>query len=172
MFLHCRRALRRERLFLACLFVFSALAVPVFGQTLADPAPPRAGSAVPPDKPWYQDLSFNGLVSTSLVVNFNTPASRTNQFRVFDADDRSFKLDVFEFDVQRAISTPGQAGFRADFTFGSSVSKVTAAAGLFRDDDGQAGDFDIHQAFPRISRPSARDSGSMPASSSRTSATR
>ena len=156
MFLHCRRALPRGRHFLAFLFVFSLLAVPVFGQTPADSAPPPAGSVVPPDKPWYQDLSFNGLVSTSFVVNFNTPASRTNQYRIFDADDRSFKLDVFELDVQRAISTPGQAGFRADLTFGSSVSKVTAAAGLFRDDDGQAGDFDIHQAFASYIAPFGR----------------
>lgn len=156
MFLHCRRALHRGRLFLACLFAFSALAVPVFGQTPADPAPPPAGSAVPPDKPWYQDLSFNGLVSTSFVVNFNTPASRTNQFRVFDADDRSFTLDVLELVVQRAISSPGQFGFRADLAFGSSVPKVTAAAGLFRNDEGQAGDFDLQQAFASYIAPVGR----------------
>jgi hypothetical protein len=156
MFLHCRRAPRRERLISMCLFVFSFLAVSVFGQTPADQTPPAAGSAVPPDKPWYEDISFNGLVSTSVVANLNTPASRTNQFRVFDADDRTFKLDVFELDIQRAISSRGQVGFRADLTFGSSVSKVTAAAGLFRDDEGQAGDFDIHQAFASYIAPVRR----------------
>lgn len=146
MFIPYHRAPRRGLFILAWLFVF-CLAVSVFGQTPPGASPPAAGSAAPPDKPWYQDLSFNGLVSTSFVVNANTPASRTNQLRVFDADDRSFKLDILELVVQRAIASPNQVGFRADLTFGSSVSKVTAAAGLFRDDQGKAGDFDIHQAF-------------------------
>ncbi|MGZ8771713.1 MAG: outer membrane beta-barrel protein [Aeromicrobium sp.] len=154
MFIHRRRAPRRERLILTYIFVFSCRAVSAFGQPPADPTPP-ASSPVP-DKPWYQDLSFNGLLSTSLVVNLNTPTSRTNQFRVFDADDRSFTLDVLELVVQRATSSPGQFGFRADFEVGSSVPKLTAAAGLFRDDQGQAGDFDIQQALVSYIAPLGR----------------
>jgi hypothetical protein len=131
---------------LACACVHAA-AQPAFAQAV--PAP--TGQAAPPadsqPEPWYKQISLNGLVSASYVGNFNSPPSRKNQFRVFDADADTFKMDVAELDIQRSVSSPGDAGFRLDLTFGSSVSKVTAAAGLFRDADGVAGDFDVHQAF-------------------------
>jgi hypothetical protein len=137
---------RRGYLIVPWLFVL-LLAGPLLAQTPPDPTPPPTGSPVPHDKPWYQELSLNGFVSSSVVVNVNAPASRTNQYRVFDVDDRSFTLDVVELVVQRAVSSPERIGFRVDVTFGSSVSKVTAAAGLFRDEEGKAGDFDVHQAY-------------------------
>ncbi len=46
-----------------------------------------------------------------------------------------------------ASAEPGDAGFRADLTVGTSVPRVTAALGLFRDESGQAGDVDVQQAF-------------------------
>jgi hypothetical protein len=120
-----------------------------------DPAGQAPAAATPPT-PWYQTISINGLVSTSYVVNFNTPASRTNQFRIFDADDRTADLDVVELVLQRPVATPGDVGFRADLTFGSSVPRATAALGLFRDESGEAGDFDIQQAFLSYVVPAGR----------------
>jgi hypothetical protein len=110
------------------------------------PGDPPAQPATPPTTPWYQAISVNGLVSASYEANFNNPASRTNQFRVFDTDEGSATLDEVELVVQRAISSPGQAGFRVDLTLGT-MSRVTAAAGLFRDASGEAGDLDMRQAF-------------------------
>jgi Putative beta-barrel porin-2, OmpL-like. bbp2 len=120
---------------------------PAFAQAAGDPAGQPPAASTPPQTPWYQTISLNGLVSTSYVVNFNSPASRTNQFRIFDTDERTFTLDVVELVVQRPVSKPGDAGFRVDMAFGSSVPHVTAALGLFRDLSGRAGDFDVQQAF-------------------------
>ena len=133
----------------ACTALMSAVlwSPPAFARQAGDPAGQSPAPAAPPPIPWYQTVSFNGLVSTSYVANFNAPASRTNQFRVFDSTDRTMALDVVELVVQRTVSQPGDAGFRADLTFGTSVPRVTAALGLFRDASGQAGDFDVQQAF-------------------------
>src|SRR6185436_13237563 len=79
--------------------------------------------------------------------NFNRPASRTNQFRVFDQRDNTFTFDQFELVAQKAAAERGEAGFRADLSFGSSVPHVTASSGLFRDEDGSADDVDLQQAF-------------------------
>ncbi|TMQ69103.1 MAG: porin [Candidatus Eisenbacteria bacterium] len=70
-----------------------------------------------------------------------------NTLRVFDFDDQSFKLDVFELVAQRPASKARESGFRADVVLGSSVPRVSAAAGLFRDDAGMAGDLDLQQAY-------------------------
>jgi hypothetical protein len=145
-----RRPGRLDRLLLAA--VLAGAAMPLLAATASAQAPAAAAAqadppAAPAPDPWYKQISVNGLVSASYVDNFNSPRSRTNQFRVFDADSGTFKMDVAELVLQRAVSSPGDAGFRIDLTFGSSVSKVTAAAGLFRDENGVAGDLDIHQAF-------------------------
>jgi hypothetical protein len=71
--------------------------------------------------PWYQAVALNGLLSTSFTHNFNRPDSRTNQFRVFDFDDGSLKLDVVELVVQKPAAERGQAGFRLDATDRSNV---------------------------------------------------
>jgi hypothetical protein len=84
----------------------------------------------------------NGFLSTSYSHNFNEPPSGTNQFRVFDFDDNSFKVDVAEIVIQKAVSGPGEGGFRIDAVAGSSVPRVSASAGLF-----QGQDFDLQQAF-------------------------
>src|SRR5262245_38037422 len=107
-----------------------------------------AQSAVPPTEPaWIQEVTLNGFLSTSYSYNFNRPASGTNQFRVFDVNENTFALDEFELVVQKAVAKPRDTGFRVDVTMGSSVPHVTASAGLFRDDSGNAGDLDVHQAF-------------------------
>ncbi len=97
--------------------------------------------------PWYQSVQLDGFLETSYSYNFNRPDSRTNTLRVFDFDDQSFKLDVFELVAQRPASKPRESGFRADVVCGSSVPRVSAAVGLFRDDAGIAGDLDLQQAY-------------------------
>jgi len=107
---------------------------------LAAQAPPSH-----PD-PGHQAIELHGLVSTSFSYNFNEPASRTNQFRVFDYDDDAFRIDLVELVVQRPVAAPGDFGFRVDFTAGP-VSRIVASRGLFRDSAGEGQDIDIHQAY-------------------------
>jgi putative OmpL-like beta-barrel porin-2 len=120
-----------------------AVAAAVAGGTLGAPGA-GAGSA---PLPWYEAIRIDGFMSGSYSYNFNRPDSRTNTLRVFDFDDQSFKLDALELVAQRAASHPRETGFRADLVFGSSVPRVSAAAGLFRDDTGTAGDLDLQQAY-------------------------
>jgi len=129
-------------------------AQPVLAQPPLEPAAQAASPPAP--APWYAQISVNGLVSASYVGNFNSPQSGTNQFRVFDTRSDTFALDVAELVVQRSASSPGDAGFRVDLTFGSLIPKVTAAAGLFRDDNGVAGSFDLQQAFFSYIAPAGR----------------
>lgn len=96
---------------------------------------------------WLREVTLDGFLSTSYSHNFNLPDSRMNQLRVFDFDDASFKLDVFELVVQKPASKQRESGFRVDFAVGSSVPRVSASAGLFRDGTGRAGDLDVHQAY-------------------------
>jgi len=112
---------------------------------LADPAGADSTRAGAPA--WPGDVSVNGFLSAGYSYNFNTPPSGTNQFRVFDFDDRTFKLDVFEMVVQKKASKPREAGFRVDVTLGSSIPRVTVSSGLFRDPSGQAEDIDLQQAY-------------------------
>lgn len=109
------------------------------------PAPTPAPTPVP--KPWYEEIAVNGFLSNSYEYNFNRPASGTNQFRVFDFDDNSIKVDVAEVVLQKAVAKPGELGFRVDAVAGGSIPRVSAAAGLFRDASGKAQDFDLQQAF-------------------------
>lgn len=148
----------RARVF-ARLFTMAALACGCLGATshsvMAQPTPAPASPPAAP-APWYAQISVNGLVSASYVGNVNSPPSGTNQFRVFDTRSDTFALDVAELVVQRSASSPGDAGFRVDLTFGSLIPKVTAAAGLFRDDNGVAGSFDLQQAFFSYIAPAGR----------------
>jgi hypothetical protein len=112
------------------------------------PATARAtDESAPKTPPWFEELALDGFVSTSWSYNRNAPDSRTNRFRVFDFDDNSFKLDVFEMVAQVPVAKPRDAGFRVDLAVGSSVPRVTASAGLFRDASGAAQDLDLQQAF-------------------------
>lgn len=97
--------------------------------------------------PWYEQITVNGMVSTSFHYNFNRPDSRTNGFRVFDTSESTFLIDVAELAVQKAATAPGEAGFSIHMTAGSSIPRVTASTGMFRDAAGQGQDFDVHQAL-------------------------
>lgn len=108
----------------------------------------RARAEEPPAPKWYEEITVNGLASASWSYNFNGPASGTNQYRVFDFDDNSIKVDVVDLVIQKAVSKPGDAGFRVDAAAGASIPRMTAASGLFRDPaTGKAEDFDLQQAY-------------------------
>jgi hypothetical protein len=91
---------------------------------------------------WFEEIAVNGFVSASYSYNFNKPETGTNQLRVFDFDDNSFKLDVATLTIQKAASKAGEAGFRVDLSAGGSLPRIEAAYGLF-----QGEDFDVKQAF-------------------------
>ncbi len=125
----------------------AGLASVAYGQEAPPPTPTPVPAPTPPPKPWYEEIAMNGFLSTSHSYNLNRPPSGTNQFRVFDFDDNSIKVDVAEVVLQKAAAKPGEAGFRLDAVAGSSIPRVSAAAGLFRDASGKVQDFDLQQAF-------------------------
>jgi hypothetical protein len=97
------------------------------------------------------DITFHGFVSGSYSYNFNTPDSGQNQLRVFDFDDNTFKIDVAEVVLEKTVPDSGNVGFRVDFVAGSSIPRIIASAGLFRDPDtGEAEDFDLEQAYVSV----------------------
>lgn len=107
-----------------------------------------AATALLSPRPSPAQVELHAFVSTGYSYNFNQPPSRTNQLRVFDVDDNSFRLDVAEIVAQKVAARSGEAGFRVDVVAGSSIPRVSAAAGLFRDPaTGEAEDIDLQQAF-------------------------
>ncbi len=111
----------------------------------ARPAPAaEGGSAQVPA--WLDGLALNGFLSSSYSYGFNRPDAHTNQFRVFDSADNNFTLALFELVLQRAVATPGEAGFRVDLALGSSVPRASSSRGLFRTDS-TAEDIDLQQVF-------------------------
>lgn len=126
---------------LLILFVMAGvLAVPARAQD-------AGGQTASADNGWWKDITLNAFVSAAYSYNFNKPDEQTNQFRVFDFDDNSFKLDVFELVLQRPVANAGDAGFRVDLEAGASIPRITASAGLFRNADGTGEDFDVQQAY-------------------------
>ena len=99
------------------------------------------------EKTWYESITINGFLSASYSYNFNKPLSNQNQYRSFDFDNNTFKIDVAELLLQKPVNKINEAGFKVDFTAGSSIPRVIASQGLFRDKNGKANDFDIPQAY-------------------------
>jgi hypothetical protein len=60
----------------------------------------------------------------------NTPTSRLNSYRVFDADDNTFNVDVAELVLQKTVAKTGDAGFRMDLEVGSAIPEKTQSYGL------------------------------------------
>jgi hypothetical protein len=114
------------------LILICLLSAPVPAWAQDPPAAAQAANPAGTQPPWYHDLAVNAFLSVAYSYNFNAPASRTNQFRVFDFDDRSFKLDAAEMVVQKPVSTSGEVGFRVDAMVGASIPRVTAVAGYAR----------------------------------------
>ena len=98
-------------------------------------------------RPWYETITVNGFVSSSYSYNFNRPLFSVNGYRVFDFEDKSFKVDVAELVLQKPTPRAGDAGFRVDVAAGGSIPRVSAAAGLFRDSFGNGQDIDLQQAY-------------------------
>jgi hypothetical protein len=122
---------------------FLAFAADVVPPAVLPPNPPvPAPAPAPAPKPWFEEISVNAFVSASYSYNFNRPDSGTNQLRVFDFDDNTFKVDVAEIVLQKAVGKPGDAGFRVDFEAGSSIPRVSSSYGLL-----QGQDVDLQQAF-------------------------
>ncbi len=91
---------------------------------------------------FFTDILANAFVSLGYTYNINTPTSRLNGFRVFDADVNTFGVDVAELVLQKTVSKVGETGFRADFEVGSAIPQKTQAYGL---SVGQSAD--LQQAF-------------------------
>jgi hypothetical protein len=112
------------------------------------PGPARAQDSHPAAKPWYETIGVHGFLAASWEYNFNQPDSQLNRLRVFDLYDRTFELDVAELAVERPAVDANDVGFRVDFAVGSTVPRVSAARGLFRDPaTGEAEDIDLQQAY-------------------------
>ena len=134
---------------------FAAVLVPALAAAQEAP-PPDTTVVVEAPRPWYDALSVNGFASIGFTFNANRPADESNQLRVFDGSEGTIAIDVVELVVQKPASSPGDAGFRIDLTAGSSLPHITASAGLFRDEDGNAEDFDLQQAFVSYIAPVGR----------------
>lgn len=131
-----------SRLFLLAPLGLSLVSPVAFAEERPVPPDPTPATTAPPAPKWYDDIAVNGYLEASYSYNFNRPDSGTNQFRVFDFDDNTFKLDVVTLTLQKAVAKPGDAGFRVDFDAGASIPKVSAAYGMF-----QGQDFDVKQAY-------------------------
>ena len=90
---------------------------------------------------WYEAITVNTFMSLGYSYNFNKPDTEKNQFRVFDVEDNTFKVDVVELSVKKDVHGAGVAGFRFDLTAGSSIPKVARSGGM------DIGDLDFHQMF-------------------------
>src|SRR5262245_16175496 len=101
---------------LACVARPRAAAAAEDGAAPADSAGPPASAPA-----WLGEVTLDGFLTASFSYNFNRPASGTNQLRVFDFDDNTFKLDVFELVAQKPAVNRRDAGFRVDLTVGSSI---------------------------------------------------
>jgi hypothetical protein len=124
---------------------------------LAAASPFAQGPSPEGERPWYQTITYNALAEASYTYNFNRPDSGFNQYRAFDYNDHQLELDQVQLVVQRAVEKPGAVGFRLDMAAGTTVPKVIAAYGLFRNTDtGESQDFDIPQAYLTFIAPVGR----------------
>lgn len=109
--------------------------------------PSENARAADAPKSWFQQITINAFASVGYTWNFNDPFSKTNQYRAFDYDHNSIRIDSAELIVQKAVANPGEYGFRIDVAFGAAA-RIAAARGLFRDiSTGNALDIDLQQAF-------------------------
>jgi hypothetical protein len=121
---------------------------PAVALTTAEPAAAEAEVVAEAPASWYDSIAVHAFASVAYTFNANRPESDSNGVRVFDAKTDSISLDVVELVLERPVGDPGSAGFRFDLTAGSSIPKLAASSGLFRDPDtGDAEDFDLQQAF-------------------------
>ena len=101
-------------------------------KALAPPAPPPVAASVPaaPAPGVLSDIQVNAFASFGYSYNMNTPANRQSSYRVFDADDNSFNIDVAEVVLQKSVARSGDAGFRLDLEVGGAIPEKEQAYGL------------------------------------------
>ncbi len=108
-------------------------------------APPARAADAPPAP---RAVKLNGYFSASYNVNDNRPVGDASQLRVFDTITNRPIVDIAELVVHYDAANPGEFGFRIDAGVGSGIPPVTAATGMFRDEDtGHAHNYDVQQAF-------------------------
>lgn len=69
-------------------------------------------------------VTLSGLIDLYYSLNFNHPASRTNQLRNFDVKANQFSLNMAKLTLEHA---PAPAGFRVDLGFGRAFDIVHGA---------------------------------------------
>ena len=70
------------------------------------------------------EIDFSGLVDGYYSLNFNHPASRTNQLRNFDVKANQFSLNMAKLTLEHAADP---VGFRVDLGFGRAFDIVHGA---------------------------------------------
>ncbi|MBI4877982.1 MAG: porin [Acidobacteria bacterium] len=116
-----------------CLFLGLAMTVS------AETVPASLWSAGP--------IDFSGLVDGYYSLNFNHPASRTNQLRNFDVKANQFSLNMAKLTLEHAADP---VGFRVDLGFGRAFDMVHSG----EKDRGVINNFE--QVFVSLKPPKAR----------------
>ena len=84
-----------------------------------------AGSSAIAAPAWSAgEISFSGLVDGYYSLNFNHPASQTNQLRNFDVKANQFSLNMAKLTMEHAAEP---VGFRVDLGFGKAFDLVHGA---------------------------------------------
>ncbi len=123
--------------------------IAITGAAIAPPpvvhAQDTSGAASAEKKPpsWFEEITLNSFLSFRYSYNLDVPDSKTNALRVFDGEDNTFIVDVFELAIQKPAVNQGEVGFCCHLTAGSSVPKVERSSGM------DMGDLDFHQMFVR-----------------------
>ena len=102
-----------------------------------------------------KDIKVHGFASSSYSYNFNKPSNRTNNLRVYDFDDNSFKFDNAELVLQKEATDIGDVGFRLDLTYGFSGPQVNKSTGgpSVSGTDVTDDDFDLQIGFVQYNAP-------------------
>jgi hypothetical protein len=103
----------------------------------------------PPEAPTWSvgPIDFSGLVDGYYALNFNHPASQTNNLYNFDVKANQFSLNMAKLSMEH---TADPVGFRVDFGFGRAFDIIHAtekAPSIFKN---------IEQAFVSLKPKSAK----------------
>jgi hypothetical protein len=93
-------------------------------------------------------VEVHGFTSIAFTHDFAKTPDHSIPLRTFDTGSDTASIDDVELSVLRSTAKANDLGFRVDAVAGSTVPRVEAATGLFRDPTtGQAGYFDLQQAY-------------------------
>jgi len=124
------------------------LASPLFSCAQSSDPPAATANSGSEHEAWWEGITYRGLVSFSYEYNTNDPIPPVNEFRVFDYADNEPRIDEAQLVVQRAVTSPGDFGFRVNFIAGSGVPEVTASYGLFRNNEsGEGRHYDLPEFY-------------------------